>query len=207
MDAFETVISSATVFRRKNVDTDLIIPGRFLKTISRQGLGEGCFESLRYDSSGALKPDSPFDGQRGQVLVAGDNFGCGSSREHAVWALMDMGYRVIIAPSFADIFRTNSIRNGLLLIELPEDMWSQVAEKADKGAALTVSLEDRTITVGDEAPIAFAYDDEPRKILLEGLDEIATTLTFDADITAFEERQKAQQPWLYATPPVAPAGA
>lgn len=203
MDAFEKVISNATVFRRKNVDTDVIIPGKYLKTVSRKGLGKGAFETLRFAEDGSLLDSSPFDGQRGQVLIVGENFGCGSSREHAVWALMDLGFRTIIAPSFADIFRTNAVRNGLLLVDLDENVWSDVADKAEKGQAITVDLESRTVMVGDEDPIAFDYPDEARKILLEGLDEIANTLTFEADIAAFEAKQKAEQPWLYSAPPIA----
>lgn len=198
MQAFSKITSGATVFVRDHVDTDLIIPAKHLKTVSRQGLGRFAFESLRYHPNAELKNDSPFDGPAldNQILIAGDNFGCGSSREHAVWALMDLGYRVVIAPSFADIFRTNSVRNGLLTIEMDADMLEIVSILARTGLALTVDLASQTLSALAADGMPFDYPAEAKTVLLEGLDEIAATMDYDSAIVAHESRQRAETPWL-----------
>lgn len=200
MEPFETLTAIATPFYRSNVDTDVIIPAEHLKTITRLGLGKYCFQTVRYDENGRVLNSSPFDHppfSAGKILVAGPNFGCGSSREHAVWALMDLGYKCVIAPSFADIFFGNAIKNGLLLITLPEAEVQELVSKAT-GKAFTVDLENQTITLPDGETTDFDIDDFRKERLLKGLDEIALTLQDEDQITAFEERDRASRPWLYA---------
>lgn len=199
MQSFKTVTSPATPFYRENIDTDVIIPAAHLKTISRIGLGKFCFESLRYDESGQVRNSSPFDHgvfKGANILVAGPNFGCGSSREHAVWALADMGVRCIIAPSFADIFFSNALKNGMLLITLPEKTVQEIEADAKSGKAITVDLAKQTIETASKT-IAFDIDDFRKERLLKGLDEIGLTLVDEDKITAFEERDKMQRPWLW----------
>ena len=199
MKPFTTLNAVATPFTLTNVDTDLIIPAAHLKTIARTGLGKFCFETLRYDDNGNLRNSSPFDhgAYKGAgVLIGGANFGCGSSREHAVWALMDLGYSCVIAPSFADIFFGNAVKNGLLLITLPEEQVTTLA-KAANGQKFEIDLNTQTICAGEGLEMTFDIDAMRKERLLAGFDEIALTLQDEALITAFEEQDKRARPWLY----------
>ncbi len=183
-----------------NVDTDMIIPKQFLKTIKRSGLGAGLFYELRYDPSGARNAEfilhrPPYD--RACILVAGENFGCGSSREHAPWALLDFGIRCVIAPSFADIFFNNCFKNGILPIVLPPPQVDQVMAAAIAAEPVTIDLPAQTITLADGRSLPFTVDPFRKACLLEGLDEIGLTLQKAPTIAAFEARQRAACPWLY----------
>ena len=185
---------------RVNVDTDQIIPKQFLKRIERTGYGEFLFYDWRYSADRSpvtdfVLNDPAFRG--GSILVAGKNFGCGSSREHAAWALLDAGFRVVIAPSFADIFSTNAFKNGILTITLPEEQVSGLLARSGErnGYRVVVDLEHQTIGDASGWWTAFRTDDFRRRCLLEGLDEIGLTLLHDADITAFEARRPQ---WLQA---------
>jgi 3-isopropylmalate/(R)-2-methylmalate dehydratase small subunit len=176
MKAFRRVTSTAVVLDRPDVDTDQIIPKQFLKRIERSGFGEFLFFDWRKD------PDFELNHQRGAVLLAGRNFGCGSSREHAPWALQDYGFEAIVAPSFGDIFRQNSLKIGLLPVTLPAEQVRELMERAKAGEELTVDLEAKTA-----GGFPFELDDFSRDCLLEGLDEIALTLREEAAITAYEQ--------------------
>jgi 3-isopropylmalate/(R)-2-methylmalate dehydratase small subunit len=175
MKAFRSVTSTAVVLDRPDVDTDQIIPKQFLKRIERSGFGEFLFFDWRKD------PDFELNHQRGKILIAGRNFGCGSSREHAPWALEDYGFEAIVAPSYGDIFRQNSLKIGLLPVELPAEQVRDLMDRAREGEELTVDLEART--AGGHP---FVLDDFTRECLLEGMDEIALTLRDEAAIAAFE---------------------
>jgi 3-isopropylmalate/(R)-2-methylmalate dehydratase small subunit len=176
MKAFRSVTSTAVVLDRPDVDTDQIIPKQFLKRIERSGFGEFLFFDWRKD------PDFEINHQRGKILIAGRNFGCGSSREHAPWALEDYGFEAIVAPSYGDIFRQNSLKIGLLPVELPADQVRDLMDRARAGEELTVDLEART--AGGHP---FELDDFSRECLLEGLDEIGLTLREEAAIAAYEQ--------------------
>ena len=182
-----------------NLDTDQIIPKQFLKTVEREGLGQGLFYDLRFDEDGREKPDfvlnrPAFTGAN--LLIAGDNFGCGSSREHAPWALLDFGVRCVIAPSFADIFYNNCFQNGLLPIALPEDQVKALMDEAKGGNHLfSVNLEDQTVVAPSGARFTFEIDPGRKEKLLKGLDAVGETLQHAGDIGAFEERRKLTQPW------------
>lgn len=189
---------------RSDVDTDQIIPKQFLKRIERTGYGPFLFNDWRYDESGAERPDFVINREpyrEGTILVAGRNFGCGSSREHAVWALADHGFRAVIAPSFADIFRGNALKCGLLPVVLAEDEVRSLLDLAAEqpGVTCAVDLESGTVTAGDLA-YRFASDPFERRLLLEGLDDIALTLRHDEEIAAFEQRRPAWMPDLGRTP-------
>ena len=175
MKAFRSVTSTAVVLDRPDVDTDQIIPKQFLKRIERTGFGEFLFFDWRKD------PDFELNHQNGRILLAGRNFGCGSSREHAPWALQDFGFEAIVAPSFGDIFRQNSLKIGLLPVELPAEQVRDLMDRARAGEELTVDLEART--AGGHP---FELDDFSRECLLEGLDEIGLTLREEAAIAAYE---------------------
>ena len=175
MKAFRSVTSTAVVLDRPDVDTDQIIPKQFLKRIERTGFGEFLFFDWRKD------PDFELNHQRGKILIAGRNFGCGSSREHAPWALEDYGFEAIIAPSYGDIFRQNSLKIGLLPVELPAEQVRDLMDRARAGEELTVDLEARTA-----GGYPFELDDFTRECLLEGMDEIALTLRDEAAIAAYE---------------------
>jgi 3-isopropylmalate/(R)-2-methylmalate dehydratase small subunit len=175
MKAFRSVTSAAVVLDRPDVDTDQIIPKQFLKRIERTGFGEFLFFDWRKD------PDFELNHQRGSILLAGRNFGCGSSREHAPWALQDHGFEAIVAPSFGDIFRQNSLKIGLLPVELPAEQVRDLMDRARAGEELTVDLEARTA-----GGYPFELDDFSRECLLEGLDEIGLTLRDEAAIAAYE---------------------
>ncbi len=203
MDKFTTVTGVAAPVPAVNMDTDKIIPARFLKTIKRTGLGVALFNDQRYEADGSEKPDfvlnrAPYRDPR--VLVVGDNFGCGSSREHAPWALIDHGIRVVIGTTFADIFFNNSFKNGLLLITLPQDQVDTLMADAERGAnaIFTVDLEAQEITRPDGETMSFDIDPFRRHCLLNALDDIGLTLAKTAAIDAFETRQRAEKPWLYA---------
>lgn len=175
MKAFRSVTSTAVVLDRADVDTDQIIPKQFLKRIERSGFGEFLFFDWRKD------PQFELNEQRGRILLAGRNFGCGSSREHAPWALEDYGFEAIVAPSFGDIFRQNSLKIGLLVVQLPADQVRELMDRARAGEELTVDLEERTA-----GGFPFEIDDFTRDCLLGGLDEIALTLRDEAAIAAYE---------------------
>ena len=201
MQPFTTLTAVAAPLPMVNVDTDMIIPKQFLKTIKRTGLAEGLFHELRTDEQGNRKEfvlDHPHY-TSAQILIAGQNFGCGSSREHAAWALRDLGYRCIIAPSFADIFASNCFKNGILTIELPDADIARLIDDAERGAnaTVTIDLEAQTVSGPDGGTIGFDIDPFRKHCLLNGLDEIALTLRSDDTITAFEQRDRLSQPWLY----------
>jgi len=177
----------------KNVDTDIIIPARWLKTISRDGLGQGAFETLRAEPGNVID-DPAYAGA--PILIAGDNFGCGSSREHAAWALGDLGIKVVIAPSFSDIFSGNAVKNGILPVVLPQSAVDRLLEVARQGEPITVDLETQTVTTPYQDRFAFTLDPFRRDCLLNGLDEIALTMARDAAIGAFEGARANGQPWL-----------
>ena len=185
---------------RADVDTDQIIPKQFLKRIERTGYGPFLFNDWRYDSDGQERADFVLNRERyrgGSVLVAGRNFGCGSSREHAVWALTDAGFRAVIAPSFADIFRGNALKCGLLPVVLPEEQVRQLLDLAteDPGVGAVVDLEARTVSAGDLS-FTFTVDEFERRLLLDGLDDIALTLQHEPAISAFEARRPSWMPDL-----------
>ncbi len=200
MDKFTTLTGVAAPLNMVNVDTDMIIPKQFLKTIKRTGLKEGLFSELRWEPDGAPKgfvlDQAPY--REAKILVAGDNFGCGSSREHAPWALLDFGIRCVIAPSFADIFYNNCFKNGILPIKLPQEQIDQLMEDAGKGAnaTMTVDLAAQEITRPDGKTIAFEIDPHRRHCLLNGLDDIGQTLEKSTKIDDFEAGRRTAQPWL-----------
>ena len=192
MQAFETLTGVAVPFGQKNVDTDVIMPARFLKTVTRTGLGKGAFADLRTD------PDNIFDTPRNTgapILIAGDNFGCGSSREHAPWALADMGFRAVIAPSFADIFSGNSFKNGLLLVALPQEQVDRLLEVAQEHE-ITVDLENQVVTTPFQDRFSFEIDPFRKHCLLNGLDEIGLTTQMDGEIAGYESKLAASKPWI-----------
>lgn len=192
MEKFTAHTGVGAPLRRSNVDTDQIIPAVYLKRVTRTGFEDGLFSAWRNDESFVLNQDAYKDAT---VLVAGPDFGTGSSREHAVWALMDYGFKAVISPRFADIFRGNSGKAGLLAAQVDEDVVEQLWAylEADPGASLTVDLQSRTVRAGDlEAP--FHIDDYTRWRLLEGLDDVAITLSHDEDISAYESRRPAFKP-------------
>ncbi len=200
MEKFTSLTGIAAPFPMVNVDTDRIIPARFLKTIKRTGLGKNLFNELRYAEDGSENPDFILNkpAYRGsKILVAGENFGCGSSREHAPWAMIDFGIRCVIAPSFADIFSNNSSKNGILVIELPQAQVDKLMADAEKGenARLSIDLEKQEITRPDGEVIGFDVDPFKKHCLLNGLDDIGLTLKKDDRIAAFEESHKSAQPW------------
>ncbi|MGH2584612.1 MAG: 3-isopropylmalate dehydratase small subunit [Dehalococcoidia bacterium] len=194
MRPFTKVTAVAAPLDRVNVDTDQIIPKQFLKRIERTGFGEFAFFDWRYTEDGTLNPEFELNSpayQGAQILVAGRNFGCGSSREHAPWALDEYGFRAIIAPSFADIFRNNCIQNGMLPVVLPEERVQELMRNAQQksGYALTVDLEKQAVYDGEGFRESFEIDPFVRMRLLGGLDDIGMTLQDESSITAFEERR------------------
>ena len=191
MEPVREVEGRAIPFGRKNVDTDLIIPARWLKTITREGLGEGAFEAVR--GTGSVFDDPQF--ANAPILIAGDNFGCGSSREHAAWALLDMGVKAVIAPSFSDIFSGNAFKNGILTVVLPQDQVDRLLEVAATDP-VTIDLDTQTVTTPFQDRFAFEIDPFRKRCLMEGLDEIGLTLAQDGTISAYENRLVADKPWL-----------
>ena len=193
MDAITQVEGRAIPFGRKNIDTDLIIPARWLKTISREGLAAGAFEAVRFEN-----PDNVFDQAEysgAPILIAGDNFGCGSSREHAAWALADMGITAVIAPSFSDIFSGNAFKNGILTVALPQQAIDRLLEVAETDP-ITIDLETQTVTTPFQDRFAFEIDAFRKHCLINGLDEVGLTLERDAAIASYEARMAAEKPWL-----------
>jgi 3-isopropylmalate/(R)-2-methylmalate dehydratase small subunit len=201
MDKFTTLDGIAAPLPMINVDTDKIIPKQHLKTVERTGLGKALFEELRYRDDGSENPDFVLNQpayRQAKILVAGENFGCGSSREHAPWALMDFGIRCVIASSFADIFYNNSFKNGMLLIKLPQVIVNELMDDAKKGAnaRLSVDLASQTITRPDGGTVKFDIDPFLKDCLLNGLDDIGLTLKKESKIAAYERKQHLTQPWL-----------
>jgi 3-isopropylmalate/(R)-2-methylmalate dehydratase small subunit len=195
MEAISRVTGRAIPFGAKNVDTDIIIPAKWLKTITREGLGEGAFEAIR------TAPDNVFDDpayKGSPILIAGDNFGCGSSREHAAWALLDLGVRAVIAPSYSDIFSGNAVKNGILPIVLPQAAVDRLLEVAREGHEIDIDLETQSVTTPFQDRFSFEIDPFRKHCLMGGLDEIALTLERRDAITQFENRRSAAQGWLTA---------
>jgi len=201
MDPFSIVTSIPTPLLRDDVDTDVIIPASYLKTVSRSGLGEGLFWTLRFEGDGGERADSLFADPRyrgSQILLAGKNFGCGSSREHAVWALLDYGYRVIVAESFADIFASNSAKNGVLTVALEAEAIRTLAGEGEASRPVTVDLEAEEARTEQGEGFGFAVDAFRKRCLLEGLDEVALTLDEHGEaIAAYEARRRQERPWLW----------
>jgi 3-isopropylmalate/(R)-2-methylmalate dehydratase small subunit len=203
MKPFTTLTGIAAPMPEANVDTDKIIPARFLKTIERSGLGKSLFANRRYNEDGSENPDFVLNQEpyrHAEILIAYENFGCGSSREHAPWALLDFGIRCVIAPDFGDIFHNNSFKNGILPIRLPRAICEQLIEDAKLGAnaRVTVDLERQVVVRPNGEEIPFEVDPFRKHLLLNGLDDIGQTLQHKPAIDSFEARQKAAQPWLYA---------
>jgi 3-isopropylmalate/(R)-2-methylmalate dehydratase small subunit len=202
IERFVSLKAVAIPLDRGNVDTDAIIPARFLKTIRRTGLGENLFRAWRFDEEGREVPDFPLNMgpyREGKILVAGENFGCGSSREHAVWSLMDYGVRVVIAPSFGDIFYNNGLKNGLLPVRLPSvDVRGLISRlRQAPGSEIAVDLPVQTVTGPDGKGYPFEIGSFPKECLLKGLDEIALTLELEGEIERYERAGKMKTPWLF----------
>ena len=195
MDTLKTVTGISIPFGQKNVDTDVIIPAKWLKTITRDGLGEGAFETLR-EVEGNVFDDPAYAGS--PILIAGDNFGCGSSREHAAWALGDLGIRVVLAPSYSDIFSGNAVKNGILPVVLPQTAIDRLMHVAREGGPITIDLETQSVTTQYQDRFTFEIDPFRKHCLLNGLDEVALTMARDAQIEDFETRRKSSQSWLMA---------
>ena len=200
MNKFKTLTSWAATLPDANIDTDQIFPGKYLKTVKRSGLGRVAFEAARYDENGGPNPDfifnqPPFD--KAQILIAGPNFGCGSSREHAVWVLVDLGIRAIISEQFADIFASNATKNGMLLITLGKPEIAKLMQHA-KSQQVTINLRDQMVELdGTQEKIPFEIDPFDKKCLLEGLDQITLTLMQENEISTYEARWKNKTPWLF----------
>ncbi|MGH6719634.1 MAG: 3-isopropylmalate dehydratase small subunit [Alphaproteobacteria bacterium] len=202
MDTFTQLSGVAAPLPMINVDTDMIIPKQFLKTIKRTGLGRNLFNDMRYAQDGSEIPTFVLNQpayRTAKILIAGDNFGCGSSREHAPWALLDFGIRCVIAPSFADIFFNNCFKNGILPVVLPRAVVDGLVAQAEQGtnAIFTVDLDAQTVSGPDGVAHRFEIDPFRKRCLLEGLDDVGLTLRKKAAIDAFEARQRAAEPWLY----------
>lgn len=192
MDKVRHVDGRAIPFGAKNVDTDVIIPAHWLKTITREGLGKGAFETLRKD------PDNLFDSAEfsgAPILIAGDNFGCGSSREHAAWALLDLGIKAVIAPSFSDIFSGNAFKNGILTVVLPQEDVDRLIEVASTDP-IHIDLENQVVTTPFQDRFAFEIDPFRKHCLLEGLDEVGLTMARGDAITSYENKARTELPWL-----------
>ncbi len=207
MQKFTTLTAVAAPLPMMNIDTDVIIPARALKTVTREGLGASAFYVLRYDESGAERPDFVLNQDRyreAKILITGANFGCGSSREHAPWALAELGIRCVIAPSFADIFHNNCFKNGILCIALPQERVDDLTASAGAGntagGKFTIDLVRCRITAPDGGTVRFAVEPGRRDGLLQGLDDIGATLGHAAEIAAFEKRRAAHQPWRGGAP-------
>lgn len=192
MTPVRDVTGTAYPWGAKNIDTDVIIPAHWLKTITRSGLGRGAFETVR------AQPGNIFDDPRyagAPILIAGDNFGCGSSREHAAWALVDMGVKAVIAPSFSDIFSSNAFKNGIVPVVLPQEAVDRLMEAA-RDQPVTVDLETMTVTTPYQDRFAFALDPFRRQCLMEGTDEIGLTCKQDTAISNFEAGMAQSRPWI-----------
>src|SRR5918911_5510293 len=203
MEKFTVLEGVAAPLKMINVDTDRIIPKQYLKTIKRTGLGKGLFAEMRYNADGSENPDFVLNQpayRKAKILVAGDNFGCGSSREHAPWALLDFGIRCIISEDFADIFYNNCFKNGVLPIKMPKEIIDKLMDDASRGsnAIIEIDLEKQEIKGPDGGAVHFDIDPFRKRCLLEGLDDIGLTLEKKSEIDEFEARQKESQPWLHA---------
>lgn len=199
MDKFTTLTAKAAPLDIANVDTDMIIPKQFLRTIKRSGLGVHAFDDMRYLDDGTPNPDFVLNApqyQDAEILIAGDNFGCGSSREHAPWALADMGFKCIIAPSFADIFFNNSFKNGILLITLPKDKVEDLMQDAADQKPLSIDLEAQTIRRDNGETIAFDIDPFRKHCMINGLDDIGLTMAHKSEIEEFEADMSLKRGWL-----------
>lgn len=201
MDKFTTLTGVAAPMPLMNIDTDMIIPKQFLKTIKREGLGKHLFDEMRYERDGSEVPDFVLNKpqyRNAEILIAGENFGCGSSREHAPWALKDFGIKVIVSTSFADIFYNNCFKNGLLPIVLPEEDVERLMQDAERGqnARMTVDLESQEITTSDGEVIGFEIDPFRKHCLINGLDDIGLTMQKKPAIDAFEARMAQERPWV-----------
>jgi 3-isopropylmalate/(R)-2-methylmalate dehydratase small subunit len=200
MEKFTKLTAVAAPMPIINIDTDMIIPKDYLKTIKRTGLGEGLFAEMRYHEDGSDNADFVLNKpayEKAQILVAGDNFGCGSSREHAPWALLDFGIRCVISTSFADIFYNNCFKNGILPVVVSQDELDKLMDDAERGAnsTMSVDLEAQTISGPDGGTIKFDIDQSRKERLLEGIDDIGETLGKADDITAFENKNAENRPW------------
>src|SRR3984957_796943 len=201
MDKFTTLTGVAAPLEITNVDTDMIIPKQYLKTIKRTGLGSGLFAEMRYKDDGSENPDFVLNKpayRKARILVAGDNFGCGSSREHAPWALLDFGISCVISTSFADIFYNNCFKNGILPIRLPQAEVDKLMDDAQRGsnARVSIDLEKQEIRGPDGGMIKFEVDAFRKQCLLNGWDDIGLTLRSEDKISAYEKAHKAQAPWV-----------
>ena len=202
MKNFTTLSGPAAPLNMINVDTDQIIPKQYLSAISRAGLGKGLFHDFRYDMADKEKPDFILNRETyrdAKILLAGDNFGCGSSREHAPWSLDDFGIRCVIAPGFADIFFNNCVKNGVLLIVMDEAKVGELMALADnpQSCQMSIDLDAQSITLADGSSVPFEIESFRKHRLMNGLDDIEITLQKNAEISAFEAKQKAAMPWLY----------
>ena len=200
MQKFTKLTGVAAPFPLRNVDTDMIIPKQFLKTIKRTGLGKALFYELRYDQAGNELSDFVLNKpayRKAEILIAGENFGCGSSREHAPWALLDFGFRCVIAPDFADIFFNNCFQNGILAIKLPQEQVDKLVDDASRGANATISidLEAQEIRGPDGGVIKFDIDPFRKHCLLNGLDNLGLTLEKEKSIKEFEQKNASARPW------------
>ena len=201
MEKFEKISGIAAPMPLINIDTDMIIPKQFLKTIKRSGLGVNLFDEMRYDDNGDEIPDFVLNKpayRSSEIIIAGDNFGCGSSREHAPWAIKDFGIRCVIAPAFADIFYNNCFKNGILPITLPQDQVDVLMKDAEKGAnaRMEVDLVAQQITTSDGEVFSFEVDEFKKRCLLEGLDDIGQTFQKVAAIDSFEAKASDARPWV-----------
>ena len=201
MDKFTTLTGIAAPMPLVNIDTDMIIPKQFLKTIHRSGLGKNLFDEMRYNPDGSEVPDFVLNQpayRQAEIIVAGDNFGCGSSREHAPWALLDFGIRCVISTSFADIFFNNCFKNGILPIVMPPEVVEVLMEDARKGAnaRMTVDLENQTVTTSDGQSFPFQVDPFRKHCLLNGLDDIGLTMEKAPRIESFETQMAQARPWV-----------
>ena len=199
MKKFTTIKSIPVYLPIANIDTDMIIPAQFLKTIKRTGLGKHLFFAMRYDESGNLINDfilnkSPFN--QSKILIVDKNFGCGSSREHAPWALLDFGITCVISLSYADIFYTNCFKNGILPITISDEEIKEISEYANRKEEITINLPDQKIIFGNKE-IKFEIDEFKKKCLLEGLDDIALSLEKSDKIVAYENKLKSSKPWIF----------
>ena len=202
MERFTRLAAKAAPFPEADVDTDIIFPARFLLHTQKTGLGRFAFFERRYDADGAPRPDFVLNRPTfadAQILVAGGNFGCGSSREQAVWALRDLGFRCVVAPGFGEIFHANAFKNGMLPVVLPPAQVAALMDDAREGAAIAVDLAEQAVVRADGGRFPFEVAPYRREALLNGWDEVDLILNAHADdITAFEARQKAERPWLHA---------
>ena len=199
MKKFSTVESIPAYLPIVNIDTDMIIPKQFLKTIKRTGLGKNLFYELRYDNKGNIISDFVLNKEpykNSKILIAGKNFGCGSSREHAPWALIDFGITCVISSSYADIFYNNCFKNGILPITINDDQVKEISEYANRKEKIFVSLKDQKIIFGNKE-IKFELDEFKKKCLIEGLDDIALSLEKSDKITSYENKLKSTKPWIF----------